>query len=202
MQFFYPQFRRLFVVITLAALLVIWATWDQVSQSQAATRIGTHDESLDGREVRWQAGFNMLLEKPIRGWGFGQYHRHSGKFRTDGKKTNIKAVENDYLYIGVGSGLIGLAPYLLFIIVPLIYSWKLFLKTRTPEWSGFVKPETVAVFWAVILCLLITSYTAKQVQPVIRLMTFAVTGAIVGSHEHLLQKRSRHRNIKSEDINI
>jgi O-antigen ligase len=186
MQFFYPRFRRLFYVIVFVAAIVLWATWDQVSEGDAADRVNDKASTLEGREVRWQAGYNMWRVKPIRGWGFGRYKEESGRFRTDGESRNCSAIENDYLYILVGSGLIGFLPYLTFLLAPLVNSLRLFFKARALDWSGFIKPETLTVYWAVILCLAITSYSAIQTQVVIKLMTFAVVGAVVGTHEHLL----------------
>jgi O-antigen ligase len=187
MQLFYPKFRRLFYVIVFVATIALWATWDQVVESDAADRVDDKVSTLEGREVRWQAGYNMWLAKPIRGWGFGRYKEESGRFRTDGESRNIAAIENDYLYILVGSGLIGFLPYLTFLLAPLVNSLRLFFKARAPDWSGFIRPETLSVYWAVILCLAITSYSAIQTQAVIKLMTFAVAGAVVGTHEHLLR---------------
>jgi O-antigen ligase len=195
MQLFYPQFRKVFYVIVFVAAIVLWATWDQVSESDVADRVDDKVSTMEGREARWQAGFNMWQVKPIRGWGFGRYRQESGRFRTDGKRSNLGAIENDYLHILVGSGLIGFLPYLLFLLAPLVNSLRLFFRARAPGWSGFIKPETLTVYWAVIICLLITSYTAIQTQVVIKLMTFAVAGAVVGSHEPLLcdsKKRPFH----------
>jgi O-antigen ligase len=185
MQFFYPQFRKVFFVIALVAAIVLWATWDQVNESQAAERINDKVSTLEGREARWQAGYHMWRVKPIQGWGFGWYEKESGRFRTDGDSRNFRAIENDYLYTLVGSGLIGFLPYLAFLLAPLVNSLRLFFRARAPDWSGFIKPETLTVYWAVILCLAITSYTAiaAQQQPAIRMMTFAVAGAVVGTHE-------------------
>jgi O-antigen ligase len=187
MQFFYPQFRKVFFAIVLIAIIVLWATWDQASESDVAYRINDKVSTLEGRQARWQAGYNMWRAKPIRGWGFGRYQTESGRFRTDGESRNFGAVENDYLYILVGSGLIGFLPYLVFLLVPLVNSLRLFFRARAPDWSGFIKTETLTVYWAVTLCLTITSYTAMQTQPVLKLMTFAVAGAVVGTHEHWLR---------------
>ncbi|KPL25204.1 MAG: hypothetical protein AMJ93_00800 [Anaerolineae bacterium SM23_84] len=196
MQFFYPQFRKVFFIIVLVAAILIWATWDQVSESKAASRINDKGSTLEGRQERWRAGYNMWRVKPIRGWGFGRYAEESGRFRTDGNRRNFVAVENDYLYTLVGSGLIGFLPYLLFLLTPLVNSLRLFFRTRSPDWSGFIKTETIAVYWAVILCLTIASYTARQVQPALKLMVFAVAGAVVGTHEHWLRgSRAKKRSV-------
>jgi O-antigen ligase len=189
MQLFYPRFQKMFWVIALIAAGVLWATWDQVDESTTVQqRVTYKTEDYNGRTPRWEAGFNMWKEKPVRGWGFGRYEEESGRFRTDGDGTNFEAIENDYLHILVGSGLIGFLPYLLFLLVPLVNSLCIFYRARAPDWPGFIKTETLTVYWAVILCLLITSYTMRQVNSMLKLLPFAVAGAVVGSHEHLLRR--------------
>jgi O-antigen ligase len=188
MQLFYPRFRTVFLVIVLVAAVVLWATWDRVVESDAASRINDKVSTLEGRQMRWRAGVNMWRAKPIRGWGFGRYVKESGRFRTDGDRRNLSAIENDYLHILVGSGLIGFVPYLLSLLIPLVNSIRLFLRTRSRDWSGFVKAEMIAVYWAVLLPLAIGSYTSVQSEAGLRLIVCTVAGAIVGTHETLLGK--------------
>ena len=200
MQLFYPQFRKVFFAIVFVAAIILWATWDQVSESDVTNRINDKYSTLEGREARWSAGFHMWQASPIRGWGFGRYETQAGRFRTDGVHINFRngAIENDYLYILVGSGLIGFVPYALFLLTPLVNSARLFFKARAPDWSGFIKPETLSVYWAVILCLLITSYTAIQSRVIIKLITFAVVGAVVGSQKYLLSSSKKEAPHETE----
>jgi len=184
MQFFYSKFRKTYLVIVVVAAVVLWATWDQVSESTVVEeRVNSKYSTLDSREAHWQAGYNMWRAKPIRGWGFGRYETESGRFRTDGKRTNLPAIENDYLHILVASGLLGLLPYLLFSLIPLLNSVRLFFRARAPGWSGFVRPEIIAVYWAVIIAFAIASYTRIHTEPLIKMLPFAVTGAVVGTQE-------------------
>jgi O-antigen ligase len=184
-QFFYPQFRKVYFVIVFVAAVALWATWDQVSESTVVTkRVNSEVSTLEGRETRWQAGYNMWRAKPLRGWGFGRYEKESGRFRTDGDRRNLRAIENDYLHILVGSGLIGFLPYLLFLLTPLLNSLRLFFRARAPDWLGFIKPETIAVYWTVILSFAMGSYTQIQTQQIVKMLPFAVAGAVVGTHEH------------------
>jgi O-antigen ligase len=191
MQFFYPQFRKLFFVLVFAATVVLWITWDQVNQSEAAQRVNDKVSTLEGREARWQAGVKMWKVKPIWGWGFGWYAKKSGSFRTDGEYTNFEngAVENDYLHILIGSGLVGLLPYLIFLFVPLVNSLRLFFRARAPDWPGFIKPETLTIYWALILTLVMGGYTGIYTPSSvgIKMIVFAVAGAVVGAHEPLLR---------------
>lgn len=195
MQFFYPQFRKIFYMIVIVAAVVLWATWDNVLDSDVVARVNDETSTLEGRQVRWDAGFKMWEAKPIRGWGFGRFQDEAGRFRTDGETKNFGngSIENDFLHILVGGGLIAFAPYFLFLLIPLLMSLRLFAMARAPDWSGFIKKETITVYWAMILSLLITSYSTIHVQPYIKIMAFAVAGSVVGTHDYLL-RRSKKAN--------
>ncbi|MDY6876436.1 MAG: O-antigen ligase family protein [Chloroflexota bacterium] len=187
-QFFYPRFRKVFFFIVFAVAIVLWATWEQIDESAVVNeRVRSEVSTLEGREVRWEAGYNMWRAKPIRGWGFDQYQRESWRFRTDGGQGNIYAIENDYLHLLVASGLIGFLPYLLFILTPLVNSLRLSFKARRPDWSGFIKPETLTIYWGTILSFIIGSFTQIQTQPIVLMLPFALAGAVVGTHEHWLR---------------
>ena len=187
-QLFYLRFRKVFFVIVFVAAIALWATWEQVNESAVVNeRVKSEVSTLEGREARWEAGYDMWRAKPIQGWGFGQYQRESWRFRTDGKSGNFYAIENDYLHILVASGLIGFLPYLLFLLTPLVYSLRLFFRARRPGWSGFVKPETITIYWGVILSFAITSFTQIQTQPIVSMLPFALAGAVIGTHEHWLR---------------
>ncbi len=188
LQFFYPQFRKAFWVIAMVAGVILFITRDQVNESAVVQdRVNSKVSTLEGRQGNWDAGYRMWQARPIRGWGFGQYEQKSGQFRTDGKNENYTAIENDYLHILVASGLIGFIPYVLFQLVPLLYSFPLFFKARAAAWPGFVKMETVAIFWAVMLAFVLGSYTQVQTQTIVKMIPFAVAGAVVGSQEYLLR---------------
>jgi len=189
LQFLYPRFRRAFVLIVLVAGVTLWATWDQVNESAVfEERVNSKVSTLEGREARWEAGYNMWQAEPIRGWGFGRYQQESGRFRTDGDHRNFLAIENDYLHILIGAGLIGFLPYAVFLLTPLLKSIGLFFRARAPDWSGFIKPETIVIYWCIMLSFLVGSYSQIQTQPIVKMIPFAVAGAVIGTHEHLLRK--------------
>ncbi|MFZ5917465.1 MAG: O-antigen ligase family protein [Chloroflexota bacterium] len=192
LAFSYPQFRRVYLVIVFVAAAVLWATWDQVNESAVVQeRVNEKTEDFNGRSARWEAGWNMWQAKPIQGWGFGRYESESGNFRSDGFRWDFQAIENDFLDILVGSGLLGFAPYFLFLLIPLLKSLRLFFRARAPDWPGFIKSETIAVYWAVILSFVLGSYTQVQTQLIVRMLPFAIAGAVVGSHEYLLRRSER-----------
>lgn len=183
LQLFYPQFRKVFWGLVLVAVVVLWATWDQLNESDLVNeRVTNRVEDFNGRTQRWDAAFNMWEQKPIRGWGLHAFEMQSGRFREDGSRQNFRAIESEYLTILVSHGLIGFIPFMFFLIVPLINSFRLFARARAPDWSGFVRPQTIALYWCVILTFAITSYTQTQNQPIVKMIPFAVAGAVVGTH--------------------
>ncbi len=189
LQFFYPQFRKLFLAMVVVAAVVLWITWDQVNESAVVEeRLNSENSTLDVRQARWNAAWNMWQEKPIRGWGFDRFFKESGRFRTDGSTRNLISIENDYLDIMVGSGLVGFVPYLLFLVMPLIHSVFLFFKARASNWAGFIKPETIALYWTIIVAFAIGSYTQVQNEATVKILPFVVMGAIIGTHQHYLRR--------------
>jgi O-antigen ligase len=201
LQFFYPQFRKVYLVIVLVTAVLLWATWDQFTESTVVTkRVQSESSTYEGRQELWEVGYSMWRVKPVRGWGFSRFRTESGRFRTDGSSKNHRSVENDYLHILVASGLIGFTPYLLFMLTPLVNGVRLYFKARAPGWSGFIKPETIAVYGAIILAFAIASYTQTQVEPMVRMLPSAVAGAIVGSHEHWLRRSEGKRRSAANSL--
>ena len=203
-QLFYAQFRKLYILIVLVAGLALWATWDQINESTVVQeRVDHRTENFNGRTPRWQAAYNMWKEKPIRGWGPDAFKERSGQFRIDGSSSNFRdgAIENDYLSLMVETGLLGLIPYLLFLLVPLFNSIYLFFLARSPDWTGFVKADTITIYWCAIISFLITSYTQIQSQAVVRMLPFVLAGAIVGSHLPQLSAARRSRRLKDRVLN-
>jgi O-antigen ligase len=194
LQLFYPQFRKVYFTMVIVAAIVLAVTWEQVNESAVVNeRINSDHSTLDSREARWQAGYNMWKVKPLRGWGFDAFGEQSGRFRSDGGRANWGSPENDFIYIMVGSGLIGLLPYLVFLIAPLIDSLRLFfVRMRAPDWSGFIKAETIAIYWVTIICFVIGSYTQIQNIAIVKMIPFALAGAIIGTHHHWLRRPIDH----------
>jgi O-antigen ligase len=190
MQLFYAQFRKIFIVIALLSGVVLWATWDQVSDSDVSVRVNDRTEDLNGRTERWNTAQTMWERKPILGWGFNGFSAESGEFRQDGRRDAFGSTESDYWHILVSTGLAGFVPYILFMLATLMNSIRLYVKAHASDWSGFISSQSLTLFWAVILVHLVVSYTATVSNPLLKIFPFAVAGAIVGSHEFLLKGTS------------
>ena len=190
MQFAFPRLRiwaLTVVALGLVALIPYWreAVGSRLVQQRLLYNIGTLNNRLPG----WQAGFEMWKAEPWRGWGFGQFQLRSGRFRRDGGTGNLRGTDNDFLLILVGAGLIGFLPYLVSLLAPFLGTLKLLPQTRAPGWQGFVGFREFSVYWAVLACLVLTSMTVIQTQPVVRGLVYAIAGAVVGTHERWLPTR-------------
>ncbi|HEX9926344.1 MAG TPA: O-antigen ligase family protein, partial [Anaerolineae bacterium] len=199
-QFFYPQFRKIYIVLVLLGGLSLWATWDRYEGSAVEQRTNYKTDDFNGRTPRWEAGLNMWQAKPIRGWGFGWYEQESGRFREDGFRKNFEAIENGFLDIMVNTGLIGLVPYLLFLILPLVSSIRLFFRARAPNWDGFIKPDTITMYWCALIILVFGSYTGVTNKTIVNMIPFAIAGAIVGTHQHYLRPVKSAKRVVSHNL--
>lgn len=190
LQFFYPQFRKLYIGIVIVVVIILWATWGQVNESVVVEeRINHKTDDFNGRSARWEAAINMWQEKPVRGWGFRAYSRNSGRFREDGFNGNFGTPENNYLNILVATGLIGFVPFMAFLIIPLLNSVRLFFRSTSADWSGFIRSDTVAVYWCVMIGYALGSYTQVQNEPIVTMIPVALAGAVVGTHQHFLRSK-------------
>lgn len=190
LQFAFPRLRVWALTVVALGLAILIPYGQQAMDSDLVRQrllynIGTLNERLP----RWQAGFEMWKAEPWRGWGFGRFPLHSGRFRRDGGQGNLEGTENDFLLILVGSGLVGFLPYLVALLAPCLWTLRLLPKSRAPGWQGFVGFPEFSVYWTGLAGLLLTSMTVIQTQPVIRGLVFAVAGAVVGTHEKWLPRR-------------
>jgi O-antigen ligase len=186
LQLFYPTLRRILIVLTLVVTLALAFNWQQIQQTQGVQERLDGIEDYNGRAARWQAGLSMWLEQPVRGWGMGRYAEWSGRFRADGSRQNIDAVESDYLLILVGAGLVGFAPYALYLFSATTGSLRLFVRRKWVEEHGFIRVGTIGLMWAVLLCFWVGSFFATNQFNILRILPFVLIGAIVGTHQPLL----------------
>lgn len=189
LQFVYPRLRLVLILGSLFVALNFAVNWQQIQATEVAqNRLNGESDYID-RTARWTAGVNMWLERPLFGWGVGHFATLSGQYRADASSRNFDAVENDFLYLLVSAGLAGFLPYALFLLTPFAKSLLLFGRSYSRAWFSFIQSRTVVLYWAIFLCFLIGSFTARNVEPIVTLLPFALTGAIIGSQEVFLVQR-------------
>jgi len=112
LQFFYTQFRPIYFVIVIVAVVGLWATWDQVNQSEVVeARVNDKTETFNGRTQIWDTAEIMWQEKPVWGWGYGVFQKVSGRYRVDGLSRDFSSPQSEYWNILLTSGLVGAVPY-------------------------------------------------------------------------------------------
>ncbi len=129
-------------------------------------------EANIGRSQIWLANMDMIKERPLTGWGFGNYKQFREAFyqRYPQADTNAHA-HNNFLQIWVDTGLFGLAAFLFLIGSIIMMGWRAYVKQRNEPlksltlgcWLGLVgfliggltqynwgDAEVVLVWWATV----------------------------------------------------
>lgn len=129
-----------------------------------------------GRSQIWQANLDMVRERPLLGWGYGNYRKFRGPYyqRYPGADTTAHA-HNTFLQLWVDTGVVGLGAFLFLFGVVLQKGWTAYRRlTEEPRRSmilgcvlgvsgfllsgmtqyNFGDAEAVIVMWATVGLLL------------------------------------------------
>lgn len=96
------------------------------------------DVSTMERVYRWVAGFNMIGERPLTGYGPGGFYENYRNYTVSSFKTYISTneersgIHSYYLMTAVEQGLPGLLLYLTFVIATLFYAESLYHRLEDP----------------------------------------------------------------------
>ncbi len=178
-QFFFPRFRRLFLVLSVAVIGVMWLYGDEINDSTVVTeRVGAKVDSLNGRTELWDEAIAAWTEAPFLGYGRGRYLAQSSS----------GIIESHYLDILVDAGLVGFVPFLLVFGLLLVNGLRLY---RARGAAIFVDPEIAAIFLGVVVAYLVSLYTVVMNHPFPHQLFFLLAGAVVGSQEAALDQPRR-----------
>lgn len=182
--FVYPKFTRRFVAA--AALLVVLALAsgvisNQVELAQQRFYSESSEESALSRLPVVVASFRMFGEKPLTGWGYGNFDRFDRQYQT--QVGNLVYPEKDhashnlYLTILAEQGLVGILLYL----GPAAY-W---LSRTRSVWgkvpaTGMISRKLLAVLWLVLLSHLVVNNFANM-RVVFGLGLWWITLGLIGS---------------------
>lgn len=174
-QFFFPRFRRLFLVLLVLVAGVMALYSEQVSESAVVTeRVGEKADTLNGRLDLWDAALRGWREKPTFGYGFSQFESRHGN-----------VVESHYFWILVNTGLVGFVPFALVYVFLLTAS----VKIHRGGVPVFVEPDLVAVFWGSFVAYLLSLSTVRMNHELPLALFFLLAGAVVGSQEAILDQQ-------------
>jgi O-antigen ligase len=191
-QFFFPRFRGLFLVLLILAGGVMALYWNQISESAVATeRVGQKVDTLNGRLDLWDVALQGWRQKPIFGYGFGQFLIRSP----------IEVFESNYIWVLVDAGLVGFTPFILIFVLLLVTSVRLY---RARASAVFVEPDLVAIFWGLTTAYLVSLFTVIMNHELPHALFFLVAGAVVGSQEAILNQHPNHQSqaTKTECVDV
>ena len=98
------------------------------------------------RYYRWIAGAQMIAEKPIWGFGPGNFYHFYKQYTLSRFSTYVSnnpeksGIHNYYLMVTLEQGIIGLIIFMLLIYTTLLYGERVYMNCRQthPEWSDLV----------------------------------------------------------------
>lgn len=112
--------------------------------SHLRATIALKDISAMERVYRWVAGFRMVADKPIVGFGPGAFYKNYKKYTISSFKTYVSdnpeksTVHNYYLLVLIEQGIVGLLILLSIIIVTLIKGQQLFHSNLPPPYKYII----------------------------------------------------------------
>lgn len=172
-QFFFPRFRRILVVLMLVAGGLTTLYSEEVSGSAVVQeRVNQKVDSLNGRTEIWDVAVAAWQESPIVGHGRGQV-------------PSVRLLESHYLALLVEGGLVALIPFLLVFVAMLGQIYRLI---RWRFVGMFVSVELFAILLGVIAAYLVSLYTVVMNRDFPHMLLFILAGAVLGSHDFFLRK--------------
>ena len=98
------------------------------------------------RLMTFKIAFQAFKEHPILGIGPGNFGSYYDNYPMESlPKTEHQTVNNQYLEILAENGILGLAAFILFLIILFIRSWRAYRITKNPLISAFILGATTAL---------------------------------------------------------
>ena len=168
-QWFYPRFRTMFVVLLLVVGGITYLYWDQVGESSVSARVETgNTATLNGRTEGWAYAVELWEREPLLGQGHGQFARIA---RREGQRDT--AIESEYYEILVSAGLAGFVPYVLLLGLLGFSLVTPFRKAHDPATRWLI-----VVYWGALVSYVINAYTATVTQLITTTLIFLLAGAL------------------------
>lgn len=172
MQLFYPQFRRLFIVLFIVVGVALALNWTDISTSNVyVNRINSKRSTVEHRTGGWEHALEFWRYRPLLGHGLHQYKNLA---RAAGYED--LTVESEYLHILVSAGLAGFLPY---VGLLLLMGYEGFQHYRGRVEGGLADRDLAAVFWAILSGYALTTATAIITNLMVPAVLFTVAGAVI-----------------------
>ena len=116
-------------LVIVAAVSLIYFAGDMMSSRIATITAAGEDEDVSGGRFKiWQGAIGMIKERPLIGFGIGDFDAGFYRYRSEGFNARAVYAHNDYLHMAAEMG----------IIAPLIMLWIFIAAMR----NGFRKKDT------------------------------------------------------------
>jgi putative inorganic carbon (HCO3(-)) transporter len=112
---------------------------------------------LGGRDVLWEASWNLIKDYPLTGMGIGDgrpyLHHYIGSLTNDYYKRDDLPSHNPFLEVGVDTGVFGMSLYFSICIAAL---WQFFRSRAYP----FMRKGPLAAYFPIVLCATVGYFAA------------------------------------------
>lgn len=96
-------------------------------------------EANIGRSQIWLANVDMIKERPLTGWGFGNYKQFRQAFYQRYPRADTDAhAHNNFLQMWVDAGLLGLAAFLFLVGSIIMTGWRAYTRQRTEPLKSLI----------------------------------------------------------------
>ena len=96
-------------------------------------------EANIGRSQIWLANIDMIKERPLTGWGFGNYKQFREAFYQRYPQADTDAhAHNNFLQMWVDAGLLGLAAFLFLVGSIIMTGWRAYVRQRTEPLKSLI----------------------------------------------------------------
>ncbi|HTQ40636.1 MAG TPA: O-antigen ligase family protein [Pirellulales bacterium] len=157
------SWRRLFLCLSaMGAITLFAAKWDSMWNIKRDVNLdaAASEESAELRPILAEVAYQMFLDRPLWGCGFGQYDREKLPYLADRSNSSLPLEKvipyvqhNAFLALLVETGLVGMCLFVLLLLLWLHSAWKIY---RDPRTSAAVRQSGI-MFMALVAAYLPTA---------------------------------------------
>jgi len=146
------------------------AHYDFDNLMEATTKL--EDISTMERVHRWVAGFHMVAERPLTGFGPGCFYPTYQDFTLNKFKTYVSdnpeksGMHNNYLTVFVEQGVIGFLIMILMIVIPLLYGEQYYHNAADTNDKSLIMAATVSIALIAAILIINELLEADKVGPI------------------------------------
>src|SRR5690606_27098906 len=123
--------------------IAVSANFESLLAFKRDKNLGTQEaaDSVKLRPLLAAVAWQMFLERPVTGWGFGLYLEENGdiisrrEYDMPLEMARPYVQHNAFLSILVDTGLLGLVPFLVMLGLWTRHAWALWRRTEAPTWA-------------------------------------------------------------------